>query len=170
MPFNPAVASRFVTYWNDTLQFQGTLEYLKDPPTGYQQPAVDLLAGLNEIQHAIDTGNFHNQYQFEAALQSLLYSAHDTHVSLNAGLLSSFYFGSSYGLTCVSLDGVQLPKVYLTADLVYNQTKTDEYEPPETNILDDDTLYLLATDLGNHSQFLTSMAPTSSIILHALRP
>jgi hypothetical protein len=87
---------------------------------------VDLIAGLDDIQRTIDNGEFHNQYEFEAALQSLLYSTHDVHVSLNAGLLSSFYFGSQYGLTSVSLDGVQLPKVYLTADLIYNQTKTDE--------------------------------------------
>ena len=128
MPFNPAVATRFIQYWNDTLQFQGTLEYLKDPPAGYQQPAVDLIASLEEIQSTINAGEFHNQYEFEAALQSLLYSAHDVHVSLNAGLLSSFYFGSQYGLTCVSIDGIQLPKVYLTAELIYNQTNTDEYE------------------------------------------
>jgi hypothetical protein len=89
---------------------------------------VDLIAGLEVIQGTIDAGEFHNQYEFEAALQSLLYSAHDVHVSLNAGLLSSFYFGSQYGLTSVSLDGVQLPKVYLTADLIYNQTNTDEYD------------------------------------------
>jgi len=90
---------------------------------------VDLIAGLEEIQSTIDAGEFHNQYEFEAALQSLLYSAHDVHVSLNAGLLSSFYFGSQYGLTCVSIDGIQLPKVYLTAELIYNQTNTDEYVP-----------------------------------------
>lgn len=125
MPFNPAVGTRFVKYWNDTLQFQGTLEYLKQPPPGYQQPAVDLIEGLNEIQHTIDAGGFVNEYQFEAALQSLLYSAHDAHVSLNAGLLSSFYFGSTWGLTSVSLDGIQPPKVYLTDDLIRNQTAKD---------------------------------------------
>jgi len=41
-------------------------------------------------------------------------------------LLSPFYFGSYYGLTSISIDGIQLPKVYLTEDLEANQTKTDE--------------------------------------------
>lgn len=119
------MATRFNRYINDTLQFQGTLEYLKQPPQGYQQPPVDLIAGINAIQHDIDTNAFANEYQFEAAVQSLLFSAHDAHVSLNAGLLSPFYFGSSYGLKSVSIDGIQEPKVYLTDDLVYNQTNTD---------------------------------------------
>ena len=114
VPFNPAVASRFIKYWNDTLQFQSTLDYLKQPPPGYQQPAVDLIAGLGEIQATIDNGGFANEYQFEAALQNVLYSANDAHVSLNGGALSAFSFGSSFGITSLSLDGVQLPKVYIT--------------------------------------------------------
>lgn len=127
VPFNPAVGTRFVKYLNDTLQFQGTLEYLKQPPPSYQQPPVDLIAGIDAIQHTIDSNRFQNEYQFEAAVQSLLFSAHDAHVSLNAALLSPFYFGSSYGLTAVSIDGKQLPKVYLTDDLVSNQTDYDPY-------------------------------------------
>ncbi|KAI9659055.1 MAG: hypothetical protein M1821_002015 [Bathelium mastoideum] len=123
VPFISAISTRFVKYWNDTLQFQSTLDYLKAPPTGYQQPAVDLIAGLNEIQTTIANGGFANEYQFEAALQNVLYSANDAHVSLTAGLLSSFSFGSSNGLTSLSLDGVELPKVYLTNDLLLNQTK-----------------------------------------------
>lgn len=114
VPFIPAISSRFIKYWNDTLQFQSTLDYLKHPPPGYQQPAVDLIAGLDEIQATIDDGGFANEYQFEAALQNVLYSANDAHVSLDGGLLSSFSFGSAYGLTSLSLDGIELPKVYLT--------------------------------------------------------
>ncbi|KAI9692521.1 MAG: hypothetical protein M1822_006752 [Bathelium mastoideum] len=110
-------------YWNDTLQFQSTLDYLKTPPAGYQQPAVDLIAGLNEIHTSIIDGGFANEYQFEAALQNVIYSANDAHVSLTGGLLSSFTFGSPNGLTSLSLDGVELPKVYLTNDLLLNQTK-----------------------------------------------
>ena len=112
VPFNPAVATRFIQYYNDTLQFQSTLAYLKSPPASYQQPAVDLIAGLNEIQSDIDSGLFQNQYAFEATLQTLLYSAHDAHLQLYSGILAAFSFGSPYELVSVSLDG-DLPKVYL---------------------------------------------------------
>lgn len=117
MPFNPAVASRFISYYNDTLQFQSTLSYLKNPPTSYQQPAVDLLAGLIRIQTAIDEGIFANQYEFEAALQTLIYAAHDGHVDMLAGVLSAFSFASPRDLVSLSLDGQQIPKVYLADDL-----------------------------------------------------
>lgn len=61
VPFNPAVASKFLSYYNDTIQFQSTLEYLKHPPTSYQQPAVDLLKGLEDLEIAIQANKFPNQ-------------------------------------------------------------------------------------------------------------
>jgi hypothetical protein len=117
VPFNPAVATRFLDYYNDTLQFQSTLTYLESPPTSYQQPSVDLLGGLVELQQGIDSGIFPNQYEFEAALARLLYAAHDAHLTLFAGILSAFSFGSPYEIVSISLDSIQLPKVYLAVDL-----------------------------------------------------
>lgn len=113
IPFNPAVATRFLKYYNDTLQFQSNLKYLKNPPPSYQQPAVDLLRGLDKIQEDINNALFPNQYTFEAVLQNLVYSAHDAHLSLDAGILSPFSFASPYEIVSVSSDGQQLPKVYV---------------------------------------------------------
>jgi hypothetical protein len=114
VPFNPAVATRFLKYYNDTIQFQSTLAFLKTPTSGYKQPAVDMLAGIKRIQEYIDTpGAFPNQYAFEATLQRLIYMAHDGHLALIAGVLSAFNFGSPYALASVSKDGKELPKVYL---------------------------------------------------------
>lgn len=118
VPFNPAVAARFIQYYNDTLQFQSTSAYLKNPPASYQQPAVDLFKGLEQIQQDIAQGRFSNQYTFEATLQRLILSAHDAHISLVAGVLSAFTFASPYGIASVSSDGVQIPKVYIVDDLV----------------------------------------------------
>ena len=115
VPFNSAVATRFLQYINDTLQFQSTLAYLKNPPPSYQQPAVDLLGGLEFLQSAVNGPVFRNEYEFEASLQALLYAAHDAHVDLYAGALAAFNFGSPYDIVSVSLDGVALPKVYLAS-------------------------------------------------------
>ncbi|KAH8817199.1 hypothetical protein F5884DRAFT_874120 [Xylogone sp. PMI_703] len=117
VPFNPAVATRLLGYYHDTLEFQSTLAYLKDPPPSYQQPGIDLLAGLQHLQDGINNGIFPNQYEFEAALQTLLYATHDAHVNLYAGILSAFTFASPYDIVSLSIDGVQLPKVYLAVDL-----------------------------------------------------
>lgn len=115
VPFNAAVATRFIAYWNDTLQFQSTLTYLKNPPANYQQPAVDLIAGLSELQDTVNNGAFANQYEFEVALQLLLVSAHDAHLYLNAGILAAFTFASPYDIVSLSIDGIELPKVYLAS-------------------------------------------------------
>lgn len=115
VPFHPAVATQLLQYYKETLQFQSTLAYLKNPPPSYQQPAVDLLEGLERIQRGIDNGAFPNQYAFAATLQNLIYSAHDAHLSLNAGVLAAFAFGSPYSIATVSIDGIQLPKVFITS-------------------------------------------------------
>lgn len=114
VPLLTAVATQLIQYWNSTLQFQSTLDYLKTPPSGYQQPAVDLIAALGDLQAAVDNNGFANEYQFEAALQNVLLSGNDPHLGFFGGLLSSFSFGSQHGLTSLSLDGTQLPKVYFT--------------------------------------------------------
>lgn len=113
VPFNPAVASRFIQHYNNTLQFQSTSAYLRNPPASYQQPPVDLFKGLEDIQEDIVLGRFSNQYAFEATLQRLILSAHDSHLNLVAGVLAAFTFGSPYGIASVSSDGVQMPKVYI---------------------------------------------------------
>ncbi|KAF2132542.1 hypothetical protein P153DRAFT_166525 [Dothidotthia symphoricarpi CBS 119687] len=123
VPFNDAVASRFLKYWNETIQFQSTLAYVKDPPQGYQQPASDVQAGLAQIQQRIDDGSYKNQYDFEADFQLLTYGLHDGHVSLTAGALSAFSFASPYEIASVSIDGVQAPRIYITDDIIQSQNE-----------------------------------------------
>ena len=120
MPFNPAVATRFLKYWNDTLPFQSDLDYLKNPPLAYQQPAVDLVGGLSDLQTAVDAGQFQNEYQFEASLQALLTASHDLHMQLYAGALAVFSFASPFDIVSVSLDGLQPPKVYIAGMLSFD--------------------------------------------------
>ncbi|KAF7508487.1 hypothetical protein GJ744_009200 [Endocarpon pusillum] len=129
VPFIPAVATRFLQYYNESIQFQSTLAYLKDPPSSYQQPPTDLLSGLNQLQLDIENGKFQNQYAFEIALQTLIYSAHDAHLWLFAGILSVFTFASPYSIVSVSLDGVQLPKVYIADDILRAQDSGVGWQP-----------------------------------------
>lgn len=113
MPFNAAVATRFIKYYNTTIQFQSTLAYLRDPPEGYQQPAIDVLAGLQQIQHNIDDGKYKNQYAFEAEVQALVYSMHDMHADLSSGVLSAFSFASPRYIVSASVDGKSDPEIFL---------------------------------------------------------
>ncbi|KAF2795817.1 hypothetical protein K505DRAFT_301442 [Melanomma pulvis-pyrius CBS 109.77] len=142
VPFNPAVASRFLKYWNETMQFQSTLAYLKNPPEGYQQPAVDVEEELRKIQARIDSGFYKNQYAFEADFQLLTYATNDGHVQLTAGALSAFSFGSPFEITSVSADGKEAPKVYITDDILDSQTQGWKPSPIKT-INGEDTIEYL---------------------------
>ncbi|KAL4902248.1 hypothetical protein BDW74DRAFT_181095 [Aspergillus multicolor] len=153
VPFNPAVGSRLVNYINDTIQFQSTLAYLKNPPLGYRQPAVDLVAGLSQLQSDINDGVFDNEYVFETAVQRLLNAAHDDHLSLSGGILSPFGFQSPYAIASVSLDGIELPKVYVTDDLFANETDDVDWTPSA-----------IATINGQDAvEYLTAFAALNSV-------
>ncbi|QSZ33423.1 hypothetical protein DSL72_004991 [Monilinia vaccinii-corymbosi] len=168
VPFNPAVASRFISYYNDTLQFQSTLSYLKNPPTSYQQPAVDLLAGLSRIQTAIDEGAFSNQYEFEATLQTLIYAAHDGHMDMIAGALSAFSFASPRDIVSLSLDGQQAPKVYLADDL-FDSAFFTTFQPSAIKSINgkDATTYLSEFASVNSAGTLEAHADWNQLMLSA---
>ncbi|KAF8862096.1 hypothetical protein BDZ45DRAFT_224480 [Acephala macrosclerotiorum] len=151
VPFNSAVALGFLDYYNDTLKFQSTLTYLKNPPHSYQQPGVDLLGGLATLKQGIEDAIFPNQYEFEAALQTLLYAAHDGHVLLSAGILSAFMFSSPQDVVSLSLDGVQLPQVYLVKDLADSNFSTAYQPSPISTINGVDAVTYLTTFAGKNS-------------------
>ncbi|KAE8131478.1 hypothetical protein BDV38DRAFT_275888 [Aspergillus pseudotamarii] len=129
LPFRADIANQLVQYVNDIIQFHSTLAYLANPPQSYQQPAVDLVAGLSQLQHDIDNNVFRNEYAFEAALNQLIHAAHDDHLKLVGGALSRFTYAAPYSIVSVSLDGVELPKVYISDDLFANETGYLPWQP-----------------------------------------
>ncbi|KAH8659319.1 hypothetical protein BGZ60DRAFT_456892 [Tricladium varicosporioides] len=151
VPFDAGVATSFLKYYRDTLQFQSTLTYLKNPPNSYQQPGVDLMGGLDALQKGIDDRIFPNQYEFEAALQSLLYASHDGHISLEAGVLAVFTFSSPLDVVSLSRDGSELPKVYLVQDLSDSDFFTG-YQPSAIKTINgEDTVTYLTKFAGRQS-------------------
>ena len=113
VPLNHTVASQFLQYYRDTLEFQSTLTYLKNPPSSYQQSGTDLLAGLDLVQRQVDTGVFSNEYDFEVSVLDTVYSAHDSHTYLFGGASNVFSFGSPFDIVAVSIDGSEPPQVYI---------------------------------------------------------
>jgi hypothetical protein len=61
------------------------------------------------------------RYIFEAEVMRLVYSAHDAHVDLDAGIMSTFLFASEWEIVSVSRDGTQLPEIYIAEDIVQHQ-------------------------------------------------
>lgn len=113
VPFNAAVGSRYIKYINTTLQFQSTLSLLKTPPDEYQQPGIDIEAGLDRIQSLISSGYYQNQYAFESDVQQLLYGANDGHLALFGGLFNVFQFGK---LVVLSTSNSKMVDLYTASD------------------------------------------------------
>lgn len=114
---------------------------------------MDLLQGLERIQQDIDNGLFSTQYAFEVTLQNLIYSAHDTHVNLVSGILGAFTFLSPHGIVSASIDGVQIPKVYISGKTLKSFSIYDEADLSETTLVG-------STGAGSLLQFQLSTART----------
>ncbi|KAL9075419.1 MAG: hypothetical protein Q9157_004021 [Trypethelium eluteriae] len=118
VPFNSAVALRFLQYLNQIFQFHATTAFVRDPPPGYQQAPFDFLGALEGKTSRVHAGAYHNQYAFESDVQAIIRNLHDTHVYVYAGISGPFSFFSPFRLVGLSLDGKQIPKLYVYDDLI----------------------------------------------------
>ncbi|RJE21019.1 hypothetical protein PHISCL_06640 [Aspergillus sclerotialis] len=129
MPFYPQRGAEFITELKKYMQWQSTLDVLKDPPPGYQSAPVDLLAGLDEIQANTTNEQYKSQFEFDNALESLLASAHDRHLRITPCSHSVLGFKVNLPLISVSTDGLQLPKVYTLSDAGLLTSEPDRVSP-----------------------------------------
>jgi hypothetical protein len=115
------------------LNWQSTLDVLKNPPAEYvqkiQEP-VDILAGLEEISLAIDSGNITGEFQFGWAIYRVIGAAHDGHLAYILDVIGSvFSFSRPLPLVSVSEDGSKLPAVFAYSDVLGTQFKNISYTP-----------------------------------------
>ncbi|KAJ4151704.1 hypothetical protein NW765_013232 [Fusarium oxysporum] len=76
MPFYPELAASFIDEVTKYIQWQSTLEALKNPPETYTSFPTDILGGLKKIRST----NFSSQWEFDAAINALLHTANDGHL------------------------------------------------------------------------------------------
>lgn len=117
------------------IEFQSTLLYLKDPPTGWPNEAVDLMAGLDDIASKVNDGTYTNEYDFETDIAALFIKAHDGHLSFDGmayGGAFRWRRNLNIALISASRDGSEVPQVWSIRD--YNASQSG-YEPsPITQI------------------------------------
>jgi len=100
VPLDGARSSAFIDYLNPFLQFQSTLAYLKNPPTGYTLPGVDIIGGLDEIKKNIQKGSYTSQWAFEKDVNALVkIMPKDFHPTLGPSVPLSHVFFFLYILT-----------------------------------------------------------------------
>ena len=128
IPIKVPQALSVIDEYRKYLEFQSTIEILKgeqmestaedsftnipDPPSDYMMPATDLMGGLDKIKESIRNGKYRSQYEADDALQRLILSANDGHLSLSPCTSSYFEFTHEDPLVSVSSDGLELPQVF----------------------------------------------------------
>jgi hypothetical protein len=149
------------------LQFQSTLAYLKDPPEDYQQPPIDVLEVLDQIKRNVTAGVYPNQYTFEADLQLLVNRMHDSHVTLNAGILKAFSFVSPLGIFSASVDGKKPPGVYIVDEHLFESHPDGWVPEPVIKINGQDVVeYLTHHSESNSDGYLEPHADWNSLMDH----
>lgn len=101
------------------IRWQSTTAYLKNPPQGYQEPALDIWGELDNLAASVQNGRFSNEYEFELAIYNLFQSAHDGHFRYTPSMVGGvFAFGRPISLVSTSFDGQSAPKPYVYSDVL----------------------------------------------------
>lgn len=89
------------------------IEYMKDPPLAFTEPASDIRANFAQILANISAGVYTSEYDFQAHLLKTFNAVHDGHFRFAPDLLTkALAFRRPLPLVSVSIDGKADPKVY----------------------------------------------------------
>ncbi|KAF4969642.1 hypothetical protein FSARC_3157 [Fusarium sarcochroum] len=115
IPFYPKLAATFIDELAKYMQWQSTLEALKNPPKSYLSTSVDILGGLNTIRET----KYKSQWDFDLAIKALLNGAHDGHLKVSLCSQDIFTFiRKGAALVSVSETGTKAPEIYLYTDAI----------------------------------------------------
>ncbi|GAB1318446.1 Tail specific protease domain-containing protein [Madurella fahalii] len=125
VPNKAEPAQRLIRSLKAFAQWQSTLAWLKNPPRTYPFPAVDIIGGLDDIASRAAAGGFNSEYDFQLAIVQLITSTHDGHFSYYPDIFRAFSFrnGLAMDLVSVSVDGIEVPKLYHASELFGNDTR-----------------------------------------------
>ena len=122
--------------------------YLKNPPDGYLEPAIDVYALLDEMIANVDS--YANEYELEFALYQIFQRTHDGHLrylpTLIAGVAT---FGRPLALVSVSTDGQSLPQPYVYEDLLLAESGVS-FEPSVVATINGDDAVAYLEDFSQY--------------------
>ena len=152
MPLNVTSAKKVLFQLPLYLNWQSTLDVLKKPPAEYVekvQAPVDILAGLDVIYSAIDSGDITSEWDFGWSLYQLLGSAHDGHLNYILDVVGAvFQFHRPLPLVSVSEDGNKLPAVFAYEDVLGSQFGNITYTPSPIVKIDNTDVNMYLEDLS----------------------
>jgi len=119
VPLDSASAGPWLESLRPYWEWQSTTAYLKNPPDGYLEPAVDVWGEFESIVSRAASGSFTNEYELEFALYQLTQKTHDGHFRYLPNMVGGIFgFGRPISLVSYSADGTATPKPYVYSDVV----------------------------------------------------
>lgn len=131
------------------LNWQTTIQWLKDPPAEYAekiQPPYDFYAEFERIYSKACDNGYSNEYSFGNDLYKAFQHAHDGHFVIYPDSFTDiFTFGRTTPLVSVSLDGMSIPEVYVYQDVLSSVVGNATFTPSPLAMIDGQnaTEYLL---------------------------
>ena len=115
MPLDKDTATKYINFLKPLVEWQSTVDYLKEPPQGYLSEGVDLVRGLQDIESALHSGVYQNELDFLLAIRTLVVRARDAHFAADIGLLGGlFTFRRGAAFAAISKDGTAIPEIFLS--------------------------------------------------------
>ncbi|KAJ5805147.1 hypothetical protein N7474_011034 [Penicillium riverlandense] len=127
IPFQAQRSIAFIEDLRKYMQWQSTIDTLKNPPTAYLSlsPATDILGGLDDLLEKAAHTHFTSQFEFDTAVTNLLKTAEDGHLYMIPCSAGIFEFSIDFPIVSISSDGLELPKIYGMSDSALLSTHRD---------------------------------------------
>ncbi|KAF2462385.1 hypothetical protein BDY21DRAFT_331256 [Lineolata rhizophorae] len=149
VPFNQSAAADLVAAMRPYINWQSTVNWLKNPPAEYAekvQGAYDVWALVNELAEKVNSGSFANEYEFGLQLYKLFQQAHDGHfVYIPDSVGTVFQWRRPEALVSISEDGQAMPAIFVYRDILTTLSGNGTFEPSPVTQIDgvDAVEYLL---------------------------
>ncbi|KAF1969056.1 hypothetical protein BU23DRAFT_248765 [Bimuria novae-zelandiae CBS 107.79] len=104
------------------LDFETTLDSLKNPLADWPYPPHDLRAELEKVKSKVKNNEYANEYEFEVELFEKVFApAHSGHLIFYPDLLvNPWYWSRNVSLVSISTDGSALPEIYFRDDILHS--------------------------------------------------
>ncbi|KAJ5824820.1 Interphotoreceptor retinol-binding [Penicillium robsamsonii] len=129
MPFDSDRAVDFLIQVRKILEFQSTIDILKDPPSGYTMPSTDIMGEIDTIMAKAKSNSYTSQFEMDLEINHLIRTAHDGHLAFQLCSQSIFTYQIDMPLVSISTDGLALPQVYALGDAKLQKNDPDAVSP-----------------------------------------
>ena len=120
VPVHKEPAVRLLEELKPFLEWQSDQVYLKDPPSDYPYPRVDIFGELETIRSDLEAGKYSGEVEWQEDLyRAIAGKPHNGHLAYHPDLLTvPFEWVRPWSLVSVSEDGTSLPVIKVLEDVL----------------------------------------------------